>query len=90
MEAIILFNNKGKSVIAFLKKNIFSRFGTPRAIISYGGYHFCNKLFKGLLKKCGVHLNKATPYHSRASEQVELSNREIKQTLSKMVNDNRA
>ena len=41
VEAIALTNNEGKSVTAFLKK-IFSRFGTPRAIISDGGSHFCN------------------------------------------------
>ena len=51
VEAIALMNNEGKSVTVFLKKNIFSRFGTPRAIISVGGSHFCNKLFKGLLDK---------------------------------------
>ena len=33
VEAIALANNEGKSVTPFLKKNIFSRFGTPRAII---------------------------------------------------------
>ena len=37
VEAVALPNNEGKSVTAFLKKNIFSRFGTPRAIISDGG-----------------------------------------------------
>ena len=41
-EDIALANNEGKSVTAFLKKNIFSRFGTPRAIISDGGSHICN------------------------------------------------
>ena len=49
VETIVLANNEGKSVTAFLKKNIFSRFGTPRAIISDGGSNFCNKMFKGLL-----------------------------------------
>ena len=44
VEAIALANNEGKSVTAFLKKNILSRFGTPRAIISDGGSHFCNRL----------------------------------------------
>ena len=42
VEAIALANNEGKSVTTFLNKNIFSRFGTPRAIISDGGSHFCN------------------------------------------------
>ena len=43
VEPIELTNIEGKSVTAFLKKNIFSRFDTPRAIISDGGSHFCNK-----------------------------------------------
>ena len=34
VEAITLANNEGKSVTTFLKENIFSRFGTPRDIIS--------------------------------------------------------
>ena len=41
VEAIALGNNEGKSVIVFLKKNIFSRFGTPRDINSDGGSHIC-------------------------------------------------
>ena len=73
----------------FLKKNIFSRFGTARAIISDGGSHFCNKFFKGLLEKYGVRHNVATPYHPQTSGQVEVSNREIKQILSKIVNASR-
>ena len=86
VEAIALANNEGKSVTSFLKKNIFSRFGTPRAIISDEGSYFCNRLFKGLLEKYGVRHNVATPYHPQTSGQVEVSNREIKQILSKTVN----
>ena len=89
VEVAALSNNKGKSVTAFLKKNIFSRFGTLRAIISDGGSHFCNKLFKTLLEKYGVRHNVATPYHPQTSGQVEVSNREIKQILAKTVNANR-
>ena len=75
VEAISLANDEGKSVTAFLKKNIFSRFGTPRAIISDGGSHICNRFFKGLLEKYGVRHNVATPYHPQSSRQVEVSNR---------------
>ena len=89
VEAIALANNEGKSVTAFLKKNIFSHFGTPRAIISDGGSNFCNRLFKGLLEKYGVRHNVATLYHPHTSGQVEVSNREIKQILSKTVNASR-
>ncbi|XP_070023097.1 uncharacterized protein [Nicotiana sylvestris] len=51
VEAVDLPNNEAQSVVAFLKKNIFTRFGTPRAIISDGGSHFCNKAFDTLLAK---------------------------------------
>ncbi|XP_049406171.1 uncharacterized protein LOC125869774 [Solanum stenotomum] len=43
VEAVTLLENDGKSVAGFLKKNIFSRFGTPRVIISDGASHYCNK-----------------------------------------------
>ena len=89
MEAIALANNEGKSVTTFLKNNIFSRFGTPRAIIRDRGSHFCSKLFKGLLKKYSVSHNVATLSHPHISGQVEVSNREIKQILAKVVNASR-
>ena len=41
-------------VFKFLKENIFSRFRVPKAIISDGGLHFCNKPFEKLLTKYGV------------------------------------
>ncbi|XP_070034315.1 uncharacterized protein [Nicotiana tomentosiformis] len=34
VEVVALPNNEARSVLAFLKKNIFTRFGTPRAVIS--------------------------------------------------------
>nr|XP_009774806.1 PREDICTED: uncharacterized protein LOC104224798 [Nicotiana sylvestris] len=88
VEAIALPNNEARSVTAFLKKNIFTRFGTPRAILSDGGSHFCNNAFVGLLEKYGVKHKVATPYHPQLSGQVEVSNREIKNILAKIVNAN--
>ncbi|XP_070025777.1 uncharacterized protein [Nicotiana sylvestris] len=89
VEAVALPNNEGRSVVAFLKKNIFTRFGTPRAIISDGGSHFCNKAFDTLLARYGVNHKVSTPYHPQANGQVEVSNREIKSIMSKTVNENR-
>ncbi|RVW19424.1 Retrovirus-related Pol polyprotein from transposon 17.6 [Vitis vinifera] len=67
-----------------MKENIFSRFGVPKAIISDGGTHFCNKPFETLLAKYGVKHKVATPYHPQTSGQVELANTEIKNILMKM------
>ncbi|XP_070040970.1 uncharacterized protein [Nicotiana tomentosiformis] len=54
VEAVALPNKEARSVTAFLKKNTFTRFGTPRSILSDCGSHFCNKAFAGLLEKYGV------------------------------------
>ena len=40
VEAISTQKADSKTVIKFVKKNIFSRFGTPRVLISDGGKHF--------------------------------------------------
>ena len=47
------------------------------------------KPFENLLTKYGVKHKVATPYHPQTSGQVELTNREIKTILMKMVNCNR-
>ncbi|XP_015164084.1 uncharacterized protein [Solanum tuberosum] len=78
VEAVALPNNEGKSVVQFLKCYIFARFGTPRAIISDRGSHFCNKWFSAALSKYGVKHKVATLYHPQMSDQVEVSNWEIK------------
>ncbi|XP_070010279.1 uncharacterized protein [Nicotiana sylvestris] len=51
VEAVALPTNDAKGVTGFLKKNIFTRFATPRAILSDGGTHFCNRAFARLLEK---------------------------------------
>lgn len=42
VEAVEMPTNDAKGVIKFLKRNIFTKFGTPRAIISDACAHFCN------------------------------------------------
>ncbi len=43
VEVVVISTNDARVVTWFLKRNIFIRFGTPRAIISDGGSHFCNQ-----------------------------------------------
>jgi hypothetical protein len=81
--------NDHKVVVKFIQANIFSKFSTRRAIISDKGKHFCNWFLKTQLLMYSVTHKVATPYHPQASGQVEVSNREIKHILEKMVRPNR-
>ena len=89
VEAIPTRTNDHKVVLKFLKEHIFSLFGVPRAIISDGGLHFCNRPFENLLKKYGVTHKVSTAYHPQTNGQAELANREIKHILEKTVAPNR-
>ena len=76
-------------MIKFVQQNILNRFGCPRAIISDRDTHFTNRHFEGLMKKYGITHKVATSYHPQTSGQVEVSNREIKHILEKMVRPDR-
>jgi len=78
-----------KTVIKFLKKNIFCRFGTPRVLISDGGSHFCNAQLQKVLEHYSVRHKVATAYHPQTNGQAEVSNRQIKKILEKTVASSR-
>nr|XP_029117740.1 uncharacterized protein LOC114913285 [Elaeis guineensis] len=78
-----------KAVVGFIKSNIFSKFGIPRAMISDQGTHFCNRIVEALLKKYGVFHKISTAYHPQTNSQAEISNREVKSILEKIMKPNR-
>ena len=86
VEAVPCRTNDNAVVVKFLKENVLSRFGTPRAIISDQGTHFCNRSFEALMRKYGVRHKVAAAYHPQTNGQAELANREVKQILEKTVN----
>ncbi|GJR13664.1 reverse transcriptase domain-containing protein [Tanacetum coccineum] len=55
VEAKALPTNDARVVVKFLK-SLFARFGTPRAIISDRGTHFCNDQFAKVIFKYGHHI----------------------------------
>ena len=63
-----------------------SRFGAPRTIISDEGSHFANKVFAKLMNKYGIKHLMEFSYHPQSNGQAEISNREIKKILEKIVN----
>nr|GEU84618.1 reverse transcriptase domain-containing protein [Tanacetum cinerariifolium] len=70
VEAKALPTNDARVLVKFLKY-LFARFGTPRAIISDRGTHFCNDKFAKVMSKYGVTHRLSTADHPQTSGQVE-------------------
>nr|GEZ87743.1 reverse transcriptase domain-containing protein [Tanacetum cinerariifolium] len=88
-EAKALLTNDARVVVKFLK-SLFARFGTPIAIISDRGTHFCNDKFAKVMSRYGVTHHLSTAYHPQTSGQVEVSNRGLKRIIKRTVRENRA
>nr|GEY27191.1 reverse transcriptase domain-containing protein [Tanacetum cinerariifolium] len=89
VEAKALPTNDARVVVKFLK-SLISQFGTPKAIISDRGTHFCNDQFSRVMLKYGVTHRLSTAYHPQTSRLVEVTNRGLKRILERMVGENRA
>nr|GEV50534.1 reverse transcriptase domain-containing protein [Tanacetum cinerariifolium] len=89
VEAKALPTNDARVVCKFLK-SLFSRFGSPRAIISDRGTHFCNDQFVKVMLKYGVTHRLSTVYQPQTSGQVEVLNRGLKRILERTIGENRA
>ncbi|KAL4303540.1 hypothetical protein GQ457_10G011170 [Hibiscus cannabinus] len=89
VETIATTHNDAKTVQRFSKKNIFTRFRTPRVIISDEDKHFDNRSIAAALRKLGINHKLSTTYHPQTNGQAEVSNREMKSILEKVVNPNR-
>ena len=77
VEATACPRNDANTVVRFLQRNILTRFGTPRTIISDGGSHFVNKVFDKLMSRYGIKHIMSLAYHPQTNGQAEISNREI-------------
>nr|GFA76789.1 reverse transcriptase domain-containing protein [Tanacetum cinerariifolium] len=88
VEAKVLSTNDARVVVRFLK-SLFSQFGTPKAIISDRGTHFCNDQFSRVMTKYRVTHRLFTAYHPQTSGQVEVTNRGFKRILERTVGENR-
>nr|GEV24585.1 reverse transcriptase domain-containing protein [Tanacetum cinerariifolium] len=89
VEAKAFPTNDARVVVKFLK-SLFSRFGTPKAIISDRGTHFCNDQFARVMSKYRVTHLLSTAYHPQTSGHVEVTNRGLKRILKRTVGENHA
>ena len=63
VEVIAYPINDDNTVVGFIQRNILSRFGALRTIISDKGIHFANKMFAKLLSRYGVRHVIGLAYH---------------------------
>ena len=84
-KAIACLRNDANTVVWFMQRNILSRFGAPRTIITDEGSQFANKLFAKLMIRYGIRHVIGLAYHPQLNGQEEISNREIKNILEKTV-----
>ena len=77
VEAISSRINDANTVVGFIQRNIFSRFGAPKTIISDEGSHFANKVFAQLMRRYGIRHVMGLAYHPQSNGQAEISNKEI-------------
>ena len=89
VEAIACPINDANTVVRFIQRNVLSRFGAPKTIISDEGSHFANKLFEKLMSKYEVGHVMGLTYHPQSNGQAKISNREIKNILKKTINASR-
>ena len=75
VEAIACSRNNANTVVRFIQRNILSKFGAPRTIISDEGIHFANKVFSKLMRKYGIRHVMGLTYHPQSNAQVEIFNR---------------
>ena len=86
VEAKATQTDDAKVVVGFVKSHIFTRFGASKAMTSDRGTHFCNQIMEALMKKYNVTHHVTTAYHPQTSGQAEVSNREVKSILEKVIN----
>jgi len=75
-------------VADFLFEDLFSRYGTPREIVSDGGALFTSHMIGRLMQKYGVKHRVTTPY-PQANGQVESTNKVSENILTKTIASHR-
>ncbi|GJS25453.1 reverse transcriptase domain-containing protein [Tanacetum coccineum] len=88
VEAQAFPTSDARNIVNFLRR-LFTRFETPKALISDRGTHFCNYQMEKAMKRYGVVHRFSTSYHPQTNGQVENTNRAIKRILKKSIRNNR-
>lgn len=72
-------------VAELLYEEIFTRYGVPRELVIDQGPQFTSTLITALVDEYNIRHRKSTPYHPQANGQVEVTNRELEEILTKTI-----
>jgi len=67
VEVVPAQHANAKTMIKFLKRHIFCKFGTPRILISDRSSHFCNSSLQRVLEHYGVRHKVVIAYHPQTN-----------------------
>ena len=88
IEAVAVRKADAKILLKFLT-DLIARFGHPKILISDGGSHFINHHVRQFTMKNGIEHRVSTPYHPQTNGLAEVSNREIKAIIQKIIRPDR-
>ncbi|XP_028054340.1 uncharacterized protein LOC114258571 [Camellia sinensis] len=83
VEADSLATIREKDVKKFVWKNVITRFGISKALISDNGAQFDGKLFRGFCEELKIEFYNSTPAYTQSNGQAEASNKTILDGLKK-------
>jgi hypothetical protein len=88
-EAKAVKSADAKQTAIFLYKNIISRFGCPKILISDRGSHFLNDAIVDLTELFNINHRKTTPYHPQTNGLTKRVNQTLVRILRKIVMDSK-
>ena len=87
VEAEPLANIRDADAKRFFWRNIITRFGVPRILISDNGFQFDSKAFRRYCCELGITNRYSTPTYPQGNGQAEASNKVIVNGLKKRLDD---
>ena len=89
VEAIPTRNATDKVIMDFIEENILSRFGCPQKLVTDNAKAFKSKAMIAFCEKNGILLKHSTPYYPQGNGLAESSNKNIIQSIKKLLKHNK-
>ena len=89
MEDIPTRNATNKVIINFNQENILSRFRCPKKLLTDNAKAFKSKSMVSFCEQNGIILNHYTPYYPKGNGLVESTNKNIIQSIRKLLSQNK-